>query len=993
LSFGAQGAIRWAAVLDDQVTAKLGTIRTGFTQTRTATATYGSTLDALGNNFKKTSGAAQDMIVKQTTLRERLTTVGTAFKEHTLAVAATASSIISLVENYTSLQKAQLLAQRSAVMQEKAQRTLTNAQDALQKAIAKYGANSKEAAKATNNVRIAQSSLAVAQERNRLNQERLNEAMANFGTNILPNIILAGGGVAELLGTLSKAGGGLTGIMTKLSGVIPALGTGIGGLTGLSGKAGTAITGLGGSIKNLGGFALAAAGPLAAIAGIIEDLRIGKDIFTRIFTPSPEAVGRLKQISANLKDMEDIPISGELVKLFDTITGATPKMDAAANSAKNLGTETKNLGNIWDHAAGSGVGAADATNQIGKAAASQTANIARLKQQFLGLDDSVNVYVKSVVDAQKAANLKEFDVLLSHGFVPPPLDQKVWHSTLSGATDDLGKLAASTKNFGTRYGEVGDTLAKVFPNWQADSKAAIDNFNANHQAAAGMTELETATASGHDKFLQFISTTEDGVVAAKTYHDQLAAWVAQELKIPNAMQMSTAELELQWKAAKGDTAAIAELNTRFKELQQSIAQGTKEFSVGFKIKDNADKFLKELIDNIDKKARKGIKVALQLKADIPAWNKTFTDAIDAASQLSDSQADAIAKGIIKTIDEKFKGSKGQFAGLRAQLQEAIADPKTPDKLRQLLANMQALDIPTNLLPPPSPAWTKNPSNWIDMSGPGWQKALGGGGGGSALSIPTALEAPDTTAFDSGLKTATTNGQTAASNITKNLANTTLAAPDPKPFAQGLNSALKSSTSTAKAITKALAKTEIQAPDPKPFAQGLNSALKAASKTASAITKALSKTKVGAPDLSDFGKGLNEAINAAGDAARRINAKLASIKIPQSTGGIWSFAKGGLVSAQSGAISTVHGPTRVGSFLAGDNPGGNETVAFIPHNSPGHIMQMLEQMFGGGSSKGGGVGGVVVNVSIPIDGNEIVPTRTLYKQVRANMGKNLWTHGQ
>lgn len=41
-----------------------------------------------------------------------------------------------------------------------------------------------------------------------------------------------------------------------------------------------------------------------------------------------------------------------------------------------------------------------------------------------------------------------------------------------------------------------------------------------------------------------------------------------------------------------------------------------------------------------------------------------------------------------------------------------------------------------------------------------------------------------------------------------------------------------------------------------------------------------------------------------------------------------FAKGGIMSAASGKMFTTLGPQMV---VAGDNPGGKETVAFIPHN--------------------------------------------------------------
>lgn len=100
------------------------------------------------------------------------------------------------------------------------------------------------------------------------------------------------------------------------------------------------------------------------------------------------------------------------------------------------------------------------------------------------------------------------------------------------------------------------------------------------------------------------------------------------------------------------------------------------------------------------------------------------------------------------------------------------------------------------------------------------------------------------------------------------------------------------------------------------------------------------------------------------------------------GGIMKFAQGGILSAQAGKIMTTSGPALV---LAGDNPGGREDVAFIPHNNPWPTLANLMNMYfskrqpGNQEQKGGDI--VVNNILM----DEVITRRT-----RMQMGKNTYT---
>ncbi|HTH23266.1 MAG TPA: hypothetical protein VL854_13690, partial [Nitrososphaeraceae archaeon] len=99
------------------------------------------------------------------------------------------------------------------------------------------------------------------------------------------------------------------------------------------------------------------------------------------------------------------------------------------------------------------------------------------------------------------------------------------------------------------------------------------------------------------------------------------------------------------------------------------------------------------------------------------------------------------------------------------------------------------------------------------------------------------------------------------------------------------------------------------------------------------------------------------------------------------GGVYSFAQGGTVSA-AGGLTTVSQPTH---FIYGDNPGNHETLAFIPHNNPGPIMDRLEKMFTRSSKNGIEVG---QSITLNINGNDIVNSVKLNKRIRTVMGSNM-----
>jgi len=115
-------------------------------------------------------------------------------------------------------------------------------------------------------------------------------------------------------------------------------------------------------------------------------------------------------------------------------------------------------------------------------------------------------------------------------------------------------------------------------------------------------------------------------------------------------------------------------------------------------------------------------------------------------------------------------------------------------------------------------------------------------------------------------------------------------------------------------------------------------------------------------------------------ARKTASAIRSIPSGGFSGGGFNFAKGGIISAANG-IMTTQGPT----ILVGDNPGGRETVAAIPHNNPYPTVSKIDRMFGSGGSSDGST--VNQTIQLHISGNDIINERNLEKRIKLTVGEN------
>ena len=104
----------------------------------------------------------------------------------------------------------------------------------------------------------------------------------------------------------------------------------------------------------------------------------------------------------------------------------------------------------------------------------------------------------------------------------------------------------------------------------------------------------------------------------------------------------------------------------------------------------------------------------------------------------------------------------------------------------------------------------------------------------------------------------------------------------------------------------------------------------------------------------------------------------------------------MISAADGIMFTTSGPQEI---LVGDNPGGKETVAAIPHDNPGPTLEKIAKLFGGTIPNAAHLGvGVdfgdrnqqsIINetINLKISGNEIVNQTNLKKKIKLTVGED------
>ena len=165
-----------------------------------------SAMADLSNNSNQATTAVQQTGEAASTASKNTQGLGETIKGLVTGVAGFAGGIIGLVHSFTSLEKSQLGVERGQKSLTAAQAGVISATLAQQKALDKYGADSPQYEKATLNLSKAHQGLAIAEQNVKLKQDAFNEALANFATNIVPQIVSLGSGLAGIVSTIQGFG-------------------------------------------------------------------------------------------------------------------------------------------------------------------------------------------------------------------------------------------------------------------------------------------------------------------------------------------------------------------------------------------------------------------------------------------------------------------------------------------------------------------------------------------------------------------------------------------------------------------------------------------------------------------------------------------------------------------------------------------------------------------------------------------------------------------
>lgn len=375
-----------------------------------------NSVDALGNSFKSTQGGitgADGKLKNWNSSVESSETAnksfGSTLKENALSLTLTASGIVGLVSNFTQLEKAQVMANRATVGNEKAQRTLSNAQAKVNQLIAEGKKGTPEYTKAVRDLNIAQDSAKIAADRMRIAIQTFNERTASFLPQMAQDLLFVGGGITNMVSGLKdlktlNIKGTFQGIGAAISGIGAPLAVAIAGVYALLfalkaasnltdiakekfGKAYVEMsTGYAGLLRIKQAFHLTTKEEDAALAQLDKQMSsnaITTDDYTKAVTdaavnPLPKSVENLITKLVNLKPPMADAISGtddyttandDLITSNEDLTTSTLDQTKAESEANDERVATmksiKGAGDLFEYYRVTGNQAATTTDNLG----------------------------------------------------------------------------------------------------------------------------------------------------------------------------------------------------------------------------------------------------------------------------------------------------------------------------------------------------------------------------------------------------------------------------------------------------------------------------------------------------------------------------------------------------------------------------------------------------------------------------------------------------
>lgn len=1020
----------------------------------TAAQQTGNATNTLPSSFAKVTQTATGMNTQITKTRQvmgaTVTTVSnttkatqgwtSVLKNNVLAIGSAVSGVIGLVAQYTQLQKTQLATQRSAVQLEAAQNKVSKLTTKLANDIQKYGQNSKEVAQDAADLSVAQGRLAVAQERNSLNQEHLNEQIADFAVNILPNLISVGSGVIQVIQGFRSAQQEAAAVTTITGDAIAVQ------------NAQMAISKVGAAELAVANKGLAASeiatGEAATVAGTAMRTALIRTGIGALLVAAGTALVAFTQNWWGFRDA--VNSAGAAIGKF--LPGLTPMLNLLQQVGEWMnrlfGTEIPQSADAASTAiegvGAAGTKAAEATQKAAEEISKSWSDIFKsidisafsgknkFKDQFkaireLGFGKSGVHKIKfalELADTEQSLFSKISKALgIIRVFHLPASDQRKWANNI---IDDLSKgikdqpelknilqpLVDIIRN-NKKSSNLGLLVAQYFESLPEDVKAVlsanqidipglIKNMGFTEEAIKSSLQSVTQKAFGSKWFpkpkegetMWFGTPGSSGAHPVGEFHDEKK----NEDGVTSGQSFATNfvagfKTGLTQVAGTLDT-VIATVAKGWDVIFKGLGAGDAAwFSVGWQsFKDFGGQvmtWVTSALDTVNKTVQ-------GLGAGAAAWFTTGW------TTLKDTGAT-----IISWLDLQLGGQGARISKIGSDLWTIIQNGWVLVKdagttIVTWLSN-QINGAKTTLNSIGGTIWTeiqagikaaqdRSPKN----SGDPFAGLLGLFGFGK---VQTA-EGGTPTGQDQANKTVQGNQPQAQLQITDATKNITRLIGNFMGYVSVVTKANPAAkldiTGAVKSITRLIGDfggwfSIVQKANPKARID-ITGAVKSITRLigdfngyVKTVEKTNPKVKI---DITGAVKSIDRLI---GDLQGIPNiSRTVTIHTNHVTdfakGGILSFAKGGVISAESGRIFTSSHEQLVN---ISDNPGQRESVAFVPHDNPFPTLERLFGMFfGGGSHGGSGNGDININLQTRIDGNGIVNDRLFEQRIRKNLGGNM-----
>jgi len=543
--------------------------------------------------------------------------------------------------------------------------TMDDAQKQVADSQAKLTELENEGKKGTEEYSRAQQALAKDQRYLTLTSRNLALAFTNF----IPEILLAVTQVAKMKAG-AKAGGDAIKVLTGSTKALSAetaiyntvqaantqgFGAGVKPIKDMTfateGLTAAQVRGTGIAKSFMG--ALMIGGPIALGVGIAA---IVIDIANRInqqFIPALEKGGvKAKEFGSLLGDA----LSGnpERAKELDTTTEFLQKYNLrVGDSIFNTDAWNKALAD-WQK---TGHDSAAIVNEMNKAVETHIPTVIHLTESV----KQTGAYTREAY-VMGAKALDMFNVAQQNSATTSEIATQGFKLAAGGVaniTDVITKAVPAVSQFGGGMDELEKKSQDMLANQSAlviqldDLKNTVGSVNGVmpplsknlHEGAIGANSMADALTLGNTKLTDLLTTTENSVATQERYKQNMIAWLTAHNALNPALEMTTENLELQVRVAKGDVVAVKQLADASEAAGKAIVDS---FNKAIEQTNSAMSTFSDIIGASGKKefkeAFKGLKDAFK-GLDLP--KSTVSNIKDMFKDLQKNAKgmDAVAKGI------------------------------------------------------------------------------------------------------------------------------------------------------------------------------------------------------------------------------------------------------------------------------------------------------------------------------------------------------------